>query len=72
MLIQGPAAAVGTAVAAALCCLAIPLTVGIIGVSDLVDFGANLGVLAILGSALIVAWTTRTRSSDEVSGDRDG
>jgi hypothetical protein len=69
---RGPVAAVGTAVAAAFCCLAIPLTVGIIGMSDLAAFGANLGVVAILGSALIVAWTIRTRSRDQASGDRDG
>lgn len=69
---RGALAAVGTAVAAALCCLAIPLTVGIIGMSDLAAFGANLGIVAILGSALIVAWMIRTKSSDQASRDRDG
>jgi hypothetical protein len=69
---RGALAAGGTAVAAALCCLAIPLTVGIIGMSDLAAFGANVGIVAILGSALIVAWMIRTKSSDQASRDRDG
>jgi hypothetical protein len=45
--------AAGTGVAAALCCLAVPLTAGIIGLSDLASLGANLGVVAIVASALI-------------------
>lgn len=69
---RGALAAGGTAVAAAICCLAIPLTVGIIGVSDLAAFGANLGVVAILASALIVALIIRAKSSDQASHDRDG
>ena len=69
---RGVLAAGGTAVAAALCCLAIPLAVGVIGMSDLAAFGANLGVVAILGSALIVAWMIRTKSRDHASRDRDG
>ena len=71
---QGAIAATGTAIAAALCCLAIPLTAGIIGLSDLAAFGASLGIVAILASALIVAWTVRTRSRGEAetSGDSDG
>jgi putative effector of murein hydrolase LrgA (UPF0299 family) len=69
---RGALAAGGTAVAAALCCLAIPLTVGIIGVSDLAAFGANLGAVAILASALIVVLIIRAKSSDRASHDRDG
>jgi hypothetical protein len=68
---RGALAAGGTAVAAALCCLAIPLTVGILGMSDLAAFGANAGIMAIVGSALIVAWMIRTRSSDQAARDRD-
>jgi len=71
---RGARAAAGTAVAAALCCLAIPLTVGIIGVSDLAAFGANLGVIAIVAAALMVAWAIRIRSRGEAdgSGEKDG
>lgn len=69
---RGALAAAGTAVAAALCCLAIPLTVGIVGVSGLAAFGTNLGVAAILASALIVVSIIRTRPRDQASGDRDG
>jgi putative effector of murein hydrolase LrgA (UPF0299 family) len=69
---RGAVAAGGTAVAAALCCLAIPLTVGIIGASDLAAFGANLGVVAILASGLIVALTLRSRSRRAADGSRDG
>jgi membrane protein implicated in regulation of membrane protease activity len=71
---RGALAAGGTAVAAALCCLAIPLTAGIIGLSDLAAFGANLGAAAIIASALIVAWIIWSRShrKAEASGDGDG
>jgi hypothetical protein len=65
-------AAGGTAIAAALCCLAIPLTVGIIGASDLAAFGANLGAVAILASALIAALAIRTKPNDQAPRDRDG
>jgi putative effector of murein hydrolase LrgA (UPF0299 family) len=65
-------AAAGAAVAAALCCLAIPITVGIIGVSDLAAFGANLGIVAIVASALMIAWTVWARSHREGSGEGDG
>ena len=71
---RGALAAAGTAVAAALCCLAIPLTAGIIGLSDLVALGANLGIVAFVASALIVAlamWS-RSRGEGQASGDRDG
>jgi membrane protein implicated in regulation of membrane protease activity len=61
----------GTGVAAALCCLAIPLTPGIIGLSDLAAFGANLGFVAIIASTLIVAWLVRARSRDEAETPRD-
>ena len=56
---RGALAAGGTPVAAALCCLAIPLTAGIVGLSGLAAFGANLGFVAIVASALVVAWTVR-------------
>jgi membrane protein implicated in regulation of membrane protease activity len=71
---RGSLAAAGMAVAGALSCLAIPLTAAIIGLSDLAAFGTNLGFVAIVASALIVAWTVRTRSRGEASasGDRDG
>ena len=71
---RGTLAAGGTAVAAALSCLAIPITVGIIGFSDLAALRMNLGVVAILASALILAWTIRTRSRGEAGGpgDTDG
>jgi membrane protein implicated in regulation of membrane protease activity len=70
---RGAFAGAGTAVAAALSCLAIPLTAGIIGLSDLAALGANLGIVAIIALALIVAWTIRTRSRREVeaSGGND-
>lgn len=69
---MGSALAVGTGVA--LSCLAIPLTAGIIGLSGFAALGANLGIIAILASALIVAWTIRTRwrGETEVSGNSDG
>ena len=68
----GAIATAGTAVAAALCCLAIPLTGGIIGLSGLAAFGANLGIAAIVVAALAVAWTIWTRSrEDEAPGDGD-
>jgi len=69
---RGALAAGGTAVAAALCCLTIPLTVGIIGVSDLAAFGANLGIVAIIASALMVAWIVWTRSRGEADASGDG
>jgi hypothetical protein len=64
-------AAAGTGLVAALCCLAIPLMAGIIGLSDPAALGANLGIVAIIASALIVAWTmlTRSRGEAEASGD---
>ncbi len=67
-------AVAGAGVAAALCCLAIPVTVGIIGLSDLAAFGINLGALAIIASALVVAWAMRSRAHRDAngSGDRDG
>jgi membrane protein implicated in regulation of membrane protease activity len=70
---RGAVPAAGTAVAAAFCCLAIPLTVGIVGVPGLAAFGTNLGVVAILATALVVIWTVRTHSRQEAhpSGDRD-
>jgi hypothetical protein len=63
-----------TGIAAALCCLAIPLTAGIIGLSDWAAFGTNLGIVAIVASALIVAWIIWSRSHEEgeASGDGDG
>jgi putative effector of murein hydrolase LrgA (UPF0299 family) len=69
---RGALAAGGTAVAAALCCLAIPLTVGIIGVSGLAAFGANLAVVAILASGLIVVLILRSRSRRAADGSGDG
>jgi hypothetical protein len=67
-------AAAGTGAAAALCCLAIPLTVGIIGVADLAALVINLGIVAITASSVTVAWVMRTRSrvETETSGDGDG
>jgi hypothetical protein len=74
MLMRGAFAAAGMAVGGALSCLAIPLTVGIIGLSDLAALGANLGLVAIVVAALLGAWTVRTRLRGDVSasGDRDG
>jgi membrane protein implicated in regulation of membrane protease activity len=71
---QGSLAAAGMAVAGALSCLAIPLTAGIIGLSDLAAFGTNLGFVAIVASALLLALTVWTKSRGEASasGDRDG
>jgi hypothetical protein len=68
------ATSTGAGVAVAISCLAIPLTAGIIGLSGLAAFGANLGIVAIIASALIGAWTIRTRSrgETEASGDGDG
>jgi hypothetical protein len=70
---SGTLAAAGTAAVAALCCLAIPLTAGIIGISGLAALGINLGVAATIVSALIFAWIVRTRSRDEAEafGDED-
>jgi len=62
-------ATVGTAVAAVLSCLAISVTAGFVGLSDLAAFGANLGVAAILASALMLVWIVRLKSR---SGDRHG
>jgi len=64
-------AAAGIGVAAALCCLAIPLTAGIIGLSGLAAFGANLAIVAILATALILAWIIRTRSRDDADASQD-
>lgn len=68
----GALAAAWTALAAAGCCLAIPVTVGIIGVSDLAALGANLGVVAV-AATLVFAWIIRARSRGEAeaSGDED-
>jgi membrane protein implicated in regulation of membrane protease activity len=70
---MGAAATIGTAVAAALCCLAIPLTAGIIGLSGLAAFGVNLGIVAFIATALTSFWIIRTRSHDgrEAPGDED-
>jgi hypothetical protein len=69
---RGTTAAAGTAIAAAICCLAIPITVGIIGVSDLAAFGTNLGIVAIVASAAMIAWTLWTHSHGKGSGESDG
>jgi hypothetical protein len=69
---RGALAAAGAGVAAALCCLAIPVTVATIGVSDLVALGTNLGIVAILASALIVVWIIRTRSRGGADASRGG
>lgn len=66
---RSAAAAAGAAVAAALCCLVIPLTVGIIGVSGVAALGANLGLVAIIASVLIIAWTMRTRAGGSADAD---
>jgi hypothetical protein len=68
---SGALTAAGAGIAAAVCCLAIPLTVGIIGVSDLAAFGANLGVVAIIASALVVlsfAWRRSRCGGDGADG----
>jgi hypothetical protein len=39
-------------VAAVACCLAIPLTVGITGLSDLGALGANAGLLVVAATAI--------------------
>lgn len=65
----GGRAAAGAAFAAALCCLAIPLTAGVIAVSDLAAFGVNLGLAAILALGM-TAWIVRDRSG--AFGDGDG
>jgi hypothetical protein len=59
---RGAIAALGTGVVAALCCLAIPVTVGIIGVSDLAALGTNLGIAAIVASVSMVIWIKRSRT----------
>jgi hypothetical protein len=71
---RGGLAAAGIAVAGALSCLAIPLTVGIIGLSDLAALGANVGGVAIIVAVLFGACTFRARSRGDASasGDRDG
>ena len=71
---RGGLAAAGIAIAGALSCLAIPLTVGIIGLSDLAALGANLGVVAIVVAVMFGAWTLRARSRADASasGDHDG
>ena len=56
---RGGLATAGTGIAAALCCLAIPVTAGITGLSDLAAVGTNLGLVAIVASAVVVlsfAW----------------
>jgi hypothetical protein len=58
---RGALAAAGTGIAAALCCLAIPITVGVTGLSDLGALGANLAIAAI-AAALIVS-IVRSRPS---------
>jgi hypothetical protein len=71
---RGTLAVAGTGIAAALCCLAIPVTVGIIGISDIAAFGINLGAVATLAAAGIAAWIMRARSQREAgdSESRDG
>jgi hypothetical protein len=54
-------AAVGTAVAAALCCLAIPVTVAITGLSDLGALGTNVAVAAV--AAVLIVLIVRSRVS---------
>ena len=54
-------AAAGTGIAAALCCLAIPLTVGVTGLSDLGALGANLALAAI--AAVLLVLIIRSRRS---------
>jgi hypothetical protein len=54
-------AAAGTAIAAALCCLAIPVTVGITGLSDLGALGTNLAIAAI--AAALIVLIARSRPS---------
>jgi low affinity Fe/Cu permease len=61
VLTRSGVAAAGTAVAAALCCLAIPVTVAITGFSDLVALGTNLAIAAI--AALLIALIVRSRLS---------
>jgi membrane protein implicated in regulation of membrane protease activity len=70
---RGALAAAATAITAALCCLAIPVTVGIIGISDLAALGVNLGVVTIIASALIVVWIiwARSHARADTSGNRD-
>ena len=70
----GGLTAAGAAVGAVLCCLAIPLTTGVIAVSDLAAFGVNLGLVAVLASGLTAAWIMRNRSHGETKapGDSDG
>jgi hypothetical protein len=65
-------AAAGTAVVGAISCLAILLTVAIVGLFDLAAFGTNLAIAAIL--ALVAVWIVRQRQGGEAeaSGDRDG
>ena len=70
---RGAAAVAVSAIAAAGCCLAIPLTAGLIGVSDLAAFGANLGLVAIVAAALVVAWVMKSgpREEDGSGGEED-
>jgi len=71
---RGGLASAGIAVAGALSCLAIPLTVGIIGLSDLAALGANLGAVAIVVAVLfgVLTFRARSRGDPSASGDRDG
>jgi hypothetical protein len=61
---RGGLAVAGTAIAGALCCLAIPITVAIAGFSDLAAFGANLGLVAIIAAAIIFIVLRRTPAGE--------
>lgn len=54
-------AAAGSGIAAALCCLAIPVTVGVTGLSDLGALGTNLAIAAIAALLLVVIVRSRGR-----------
>jgi hypothetical protein len=55
-------AAAGTAIAAVLCCLAIPLIVGVTGLTAAAALGVGGGVIALGAGALIVFSILRARS----------
>jgi hypothetical protein len=54
-------AAAGTWIAAALCCLARPVTVAVTGLSDLGALGTNLALAAIAGLLHVVIVRSRGR-----------
>jgi hypothetical protein len=58
----GGLAIAGTSIAAALCCLAIPITAGIVGLGDLAAFGTNVGIVAVVVAGALVLMAVRTRS----------